>query len=229
MRLRLMRVELVAITWVVWVTGLSRAEEVLNDERGFSCPEPPPMALECYWAKKDLSYAYDTYPTDIPKRQYRQAIEAAIRTWEAVTPVVMAEVAATSDPDIVFMWVPKKGGTAEGPATAGGPPGCGITAYPCRPIPVIFKTGLRDIGKPMKWGVLSDPVDPEVYDIETIALHELGHVLGLFHCDDPIEDRCETKHEVMQYRSGPGVKRRKLTQADIRNVQARYVRPKVPE
>lgn len=58
-----------------------------------------------------------------------------------------------------------------------------------------------------------DTIPSGYYDVESVALHELGHVLGLDHASAPA---------VMQPTIGSGVKRRVLTSDDINGIVAIY-------
>ncbi|XP_047326762.1 metalloendoproteinase 4-MMP-like [Impatiens glandulifera] len=56
--------------------------------------------------------------------------------------------------------------------------------------------------------------EPGKMDIETVALHELGHVLGLYHSNVP--------SAVMWPTSEPGVTKRNLHDDDIAGIKALY-------
>jgi hypothetical protein len=124
------------------------------------------------WAKWHLTYRFDVATADCSNEF--QAIRNAMATWASVVPITFVEV-ASGPCDILIGWRPANdpdhsmvGGVL---AHADFPPGWGVINNTL-PRPVHFDDSEHT------WciGAISGG-----YDVETVALHELGHIIGLYH------------------------------------------------
>lgn len=129
----------------------------------------------CAWGKRDLKYAIGNGTNDTPGNLEYQAIKNAFNTFANAVQITFTQVQIDENPDIEidfgratcrdYIMV---GGTL---AHADFPPGCSIMTQNT-PLPLHFDD------EEHQWSIGSDP---NAYDIETVALHEIGHCLGLMH------------------------------------------------
>jgi hypothetical protein len=147
-------------------------------------PDPDPdhavaFATVCAWDRRNLTYALDTGTGDVAGETEWGAIRNAFRSWEALGSLTFREVGINDNPDIRVGWRPANdpdlsmvGGTL---AHADFPPLCGVVTNEL-PKPVHFD----DSEHVWSIGALAN-----AFDIETVALHEIGHIVGLAHSSVP--------------------------------------------
>ncbi|GLY31485.1 matrixin family metalloprotease [Kineosporia sp. NBRC 101731] len=131
------------------------------------------LRVTCTWGSGELRYAFGT-----PCGDYEGAfgaVERAISTWAAVLPLKLERVGAGDNPDVLVEWRP-----AQDPdhsmvgkvlAHADFPGSCwSIAENP--PKPLHFDDSEH---------IWVDGAIRGAFDVETVALHEFGHLLGLTH------------------------------------------------
>lgn len=167
------------------------------------------FAARCAWSHRDLTFAFDTGTDDAEPGQEFEAVRSALRTWSDAIPVTFAEVTADRDPDIVIGWR-----SADDPdhsmiggvlAHADFPPGCGVVTNGSTPKPVHFD----DTEHTWSIGAAAD-----CFDVETVALHEFGHILGLGHSS--------VGGAVMIPSVAPNMTKRDLAQDDVNGALTLY-------
>ena len=166
------------------------------------------FATQCAWTDRTLTYAFDTGTDDVGGTAEFDAIRRAIQTWQGVGGLTFTEVAVGSSPDIRVGWRPAAdpdhsmvGGVL---AHADFPPGCSVITTTL-PKPVHFDDSEH---------VWSVGAVASAFDIETVALHEFGHIVGLAHTS--------VANAVMAPTVSANFTKRALTQDDIDGFRALY-------
>ncbi|WP_327000317.1 matrixin family metalloprotease [Dactylosporangium sp. NBC_01737] len=169
------------------------------------------FATACAWDRRTLTFAFDSGTDDVPGAAEIDAVRAAFATWAAAAPLTFTEVSVGQNPDIRIGWRPATdpdlsmvGGTL---AHADFPPGCSVVTNTL-PKPVHFDDSEHT------WSV---GAQPGAFDVETVALHEIGHILGLAHSSVP--------GAVMFPTVRPDFTLRALTADDLAAIDALYALP----
>ena len=135
------------------------------------------FSTRCAWPHPNLTFAFEDGTNDVAGSAEFQAMRSAFATWAAAVPVSFTETPAAQNPDITIDWRPANdpdhsmvGGIL---AHADFPPACGVITNTL-PKPVHFDDSEH------QWVVGAAAGG---FDVETVGLHELGHILGLQHSD----------------------------------------------
>jgi hypothetical protein len=176
------------------------------------CGTPDPevratFVTRCAWPTANLTYAFDIGTADVENAREFDAVRTAFGTWSAVAPVTFTEVGGgTQNPDVMIGWRPAEDpdGSMVGNvhAHAGYPPSCSGTELPK---PIHFdKTETT-------WAI---GAVRGAIDVETVALHEIGHILGLGHSS--------VAGTVMASGTAPNSTERVLADDDIAGIRQLY-------
>ena len=201
-------------------TGLF--DENTRNQMGVSRCGLPDMSLgiefltKCCWPRRNetlaLKFAFNNGTNDIAGAAEFQAVRNAFQTWAAVIPFTFTEVNANQNPDVLIDWRPANdpdrsmvGGVI---AHSDFPPGCSVVVpQNSLPLPLHFD----DSENTWAIGAVAG-----AYDVESVGLHEIGHILGLQHSTVP--------GAVMWPSISSNTILNALTQDDISGVQSCYGR-----
>ncbi|POR37065.1 Carbohydrate-binding protein [Tolypocladium paradoxum] len=160
------------------------------------------------WKDRNIKYCFGKQSSQLDANVCKAAIRRAIKTWtDAGVGLTATEVAATDNPEVFIEFRPANdpdhsmvGGVL---AHADFPPGYSVIVNGL-PLPVHYDD------QEHKWvdGAVADS-----FDIETVGLHEFGHILGLAHSS--------VAGSIMYPSVSPNLLKRVLTEDDrnaIRNL-----------
>ena len=164
-----------------------------------------------YSNRVNMTYRFDTITRDLPTDSVREAVRNAFSTWSRVVPITFREVATDQAADFRIGWFTGNHGDGspfDGAGDATGnvlahafyPPNCGGA-----------NAGLMHFDDFETWAVAASGT---AMDLETVALHEIGHLLGLAHSD--------VNGSVMFPTIRIGETNRILTADDIAGIQRLY-------
>jgi len=162
----------------------------------------------CSWPTNRVTYAFDNGTGDTTGDSEFQAVRRAFSTWNSVLPLTFVEVGLGQSPDVVVDWrvandpdSDMRGGVL---AHADFPPGCSVVVNSL-PLPIHFDDSEHTWSNGARAGA---------FDIETVALHEIGHILGLAHSS--------VAGAVMQSSIGSNSIKRVLAADDIDGARSLY-------
>ncbi len=154
------------------------------------------------WEKCDFKYYFINGTDDIQGDDEKQAFVNAFNTWSQAVPFTFSEVFNANDADIRIHYVSSTIMSQVGASV--GSPGCSyLPAHPCR--------GLILINDDRMFSLDADPPNGRK-DLQAVALHEIGHVLGLCHSG---------RSEAVMYTQYSHNKR-SLSQYDIAGIRSVY-------
>jgi hypothetical protein len=137
----------------------------------------PSFALKAPWDHLNLTYAFLNGTPDIAGDGEQRAVREAMALWAGPTPLSFAETIPALA-DISFRWVPAEHG--DGTPFKPFPKGDLAHAFfPPNPDEVHFNEDWPWVDGP-GGATNQDPID-----LVTVAIHEVGHALGLDHSTDP--------------------------------------------
>jgi uncharacterized protein YraI len=164
-------------------------------------------SLAASWGRNEVTYSFYNCPTTLDCAQAQQAVRDAMETWDAVSGVALDEADGVGDIRVSWGGGPSgDGGVSDGPG--------GYLGYTFFPYPWLGDLAGDITFDDSEFWVLTPPESAEQVHFFTVALHEIGHALGLDHTDNP---------DAIMWPIYVGV--RGLHQDDIAGIQALYGPP----
>lgn len=176
---------------------------------------PAPFVLRgCKYHRADLTFAFLSGTPDLPDGQEREIVRAAFAAWSTVSPLRFTEATSSASPTFTIAWEQMdhgdgtpfdNGGSIAGNTLAHAffPPPCGGTL-----------AGALHFDEFERW---TDQAAPGAIRLLNVAIHEIGHLLGLDHSNN--------RQAIMFAFYDDNVDR--LQQDDINGIQALYGPPRV--
>uniref|UniRef100_A0A0N4ZQ07 ZnMc domain-containing protein n=1 Tax=Parastrongyloides trichosuri TaxID=131310 RepID=A0A0N4ZQ07_PARTI len=171
------------------------------------------------WKKNKLTYSILVFTPDMNDGDVRRVIQEAFNAWAEVTPLEFTEVPVSSNPDIKVKFARGDHGDSY-PFTDGNG---GVLAHAMFP-----ETGLLHFDEDENWISMSNgkQIPRGKVDLLSVAIHEIGHALGLSHSKNENSIMTPFYKEPVDG-SGAYVKP-KLDRSDISEIQDIYGRRTTP-
>lgn len=130
------------------------------------------------WNKQFVTYFFDNITNDITHSESaKESIRTAFKTWQNITRLYFIEGCNINDADIVIRFA--SGNHGEGESFDGVN---GVLAHAFFPPPNAGSlAGDVHFDDSETWSLLSQNSSSQPIDLQTVALHEIGHSLGLAH------------------------------------------------
>ena len=175
-------------------------------------PDPRRLARIASWDKMELTFAFGSETSDVAGTAEFQAVRDAFQTWAAVVPLTFREVSVREAHDIRIAWTPAVADDHNFKP--------GVLAHSQFP-PRAFPEGLApDLPLPLHFNdeqeMWAIGAVLGAFDVQSTALHEIGHLLGLLHSS--------VIPSVMFPTANPNSVFRDLQPDDIAAIQGLYTR-----
>ncbi|VIO97500.1 Matrixin family protein [Brugia malayi] len=178
------------------------------------CGRPDVIALrqkgKYKWEKSDLTYSIESLTSELSESEVRDALKKAFDTWSAVTRITLNEISEKADITIAFA---RRMHNDPWPFDGEG----GILAHATLP-----SSGILHFDSDEKWVYMnSDAISRyDTTDVLQVAIHEIGHVLGLEHSADSDSIMLPFYRDTVDNRGNYITP--KLSASDVRNIQYLY-------
>lgn len=163
------------------------------------------------WNNKIITYYFQNITNDFNQNQAKESVREAFRTWQAQARIYFIEVCNSSQADIVILF----GSGAHGDNYPFDNQN-GVLAHAFYPPPNSGSlAGDVHFDEDENWTNIFQNYGSQPIDLQTVALHEIGHSLGLAH---------STVSDAIMY-AYYGGSRRILAQDDIDGIRVIYGSP----
>ena len=232
----MLHVGFVAVAFLALVVSIQGCDQtpVAIDTSGSEASELQSQAATssdgCAWTKTELVIRVGALPSGLDRAIVEEQVKIALNTWFSELRLTFRFAADSETADVLFEWV-REGDIrfVDQLAYTQLPPGClpNDNAMP--------RESLYMESSSYKWRVAADaergPLINRYFDIQSVVLHEVGHMLGLSHCEGVTgkDINCETADSIMHnaayYGSDLSGVRRTLFPVDIRRIEHKYPDP----
>jgi hypothetical protein len=148
---------------------------------GGTTPSAPFVLRGCSYDKHELSFAFLNGTSDLPGNREREIVRQAFQAWEAVANLHFMEVGAGDNPDFRIAWRSGDHGDGSPFDDQGGPEGNTLAHAFFPPTCGGAHAGDLHFDEAETW--IDDPSGSGILLLQ-VAIHEIGHLLGLSHSDD---------------------------------------------
>ena len=176
-------------------------------------PDPNLVGFETYgkWEKQTIAWALESWPSQLSLEQARSALSAAFEQWEQHSGLTFQQVGTVAEADIVFSTQPTGD---HGDSCSFGASTIAHSFFPHPTFPVC-PHGKLHFNQEYKFTTSWRATNWQPIDYQSLALHEIGHALGLAHS-------ANNKSVMWKFYVGS---RRTLHDDDIAGVQELYGGP----
>jgi hypothetical protein len=144
-------------------------------------PNAPFVLRGCSYDRREFTYAFVNQTGDLPLDRQREIIREAFGAWATVADLSFTEVGVTDNPDFPIGWHQGIHGDGSPFDEMGGPTG-NTLAHAFFPPPCGgIHAGAMHFDDSETW--IDDPQDAGIRLLQ-VAIHEIGHLLGLSHSSD---------------------------------------------
>ncbi|EFO15073.1 matrixin family protein [Loa loa] len=195
------------------VTGKLDAATV-NKMKQKRCGRPDVIALrqqdKYKWKKNDLTYSIESLTNELSESEVREALKKASDTWSAVTRLTLNEISQKGDITVAFA---RRMHDDPWPFDGEG----GVLAHATLP-----SSGILHFDSDEKWVYMNPKaiISYNTTDVLQVAVHEIGHVLGLEHSSDSDSIMAPFYREAIDNSGNYIIP--KLSASDITNIQYLY-------
>lgn len=181
----------------------------LGNSPGGATASAPFVLRGCRYDKHSFTYAFLNGTSDLSGSREKQIVRQAFSAWEGVANLTFTETSANDNPDFRIAWRSGDHGDGSPFDDQGGPQGNTLAHAFYPPTCGGSHAGDLHFDEAEHW--TDDPSDDGILLLQ-VAIHEIGHLLGLSHSNDP--------SAIMYALYAPD--RTTLSQDDIQGVTALY-------